>query len=673
MIKNLFCFLSIVSIVCFSESIAQTKHALLIGVGLYPDRTDGASWSDLSSKNDIDLVKTMLRNQKFDEKNIVEILDEKATAANVMKALDNLLTKINPGDIVYIHYSGHGQQIADLDPKDYPNLKNIVKDEGEDGYDEALALYNAPKQYFEGYQFNEHLIDDQLDYYVSAIETKIGKNGHIVFILDSCHSGSATRGSEPTKKRGSDDVCVPKNYRKTYKIEDKKEYKSGEGIKAIFMGCKDKEVNFEININGVGYGSLTYCLVEAITNLNSQASYKNVYKIVYGKLFVNSDGRQNAQYDFDDENSMFFGGNTVPKTEYFEVQNAIQNTNYAEVNAGMVQGISIGDSLAFYYIDPSKANSVVTKGVVTETSGLNCKVTLASNLPMVKKEDYTLFKSKRIYEVLTGQQLKLALDLQNKDNIKIIKNALKEEKNILIVDSKKDAPNYYIKEDNENKVRIEIPFTGNPLKEMKPLSMNKTEDVDKLIEFLKQALRIDYFTNLELSDERINVKVNLKPISDSVLQIKKKEILSVPDYKNLTNIRGYSIDVENNSEELIYIHAVYISNNKNIDVIKLREDARDQFVTLYPNTKKEAKWFSPIITGCTQGLDCGLDRIYFFASLEKMDFEAVEKLGESLSTRGSEDAFIKLISDGAAGKNQSAGSMSGIQLIKYEISNMPTN
>jgi hypothetical protein len=59
--------------------------------------------------------------------------------------------------------------------------------------------------------------------------------------------------------------------------------------------------------------------------------------------------------------------------------------------------------------------------------------------------------------------------------------------------------------------------------------------------------------------------------------------------------------------------------------------------------------------------------------MEKMDFEAVEKLGESLSTRGSEDSFIKLISDGAAGKNQSADTMSGVQLIKYEISNMPTN
>jgi hypothetical protein len=32
-----------------------------------------------------------------------------------------------------------------------------------------------------------------------------------------------------------------------------------------------------------------------------------------------------------------------------------------------------------------------------------------------------------------------------------------------------------------------------------------------------------------------------------------------------------------------------------------------------------------------------------------------------------------MISDGAAGKNQSADSVSGVQLIKYEINNIPLN
>jgi hypothetical protein len=649
---------------------SQVKHALLIGVGDYPDRpSDQKSWSDLSSANDISLVKGMLLGQNFNAKNIVEITDAKATASNVLKALDNLLLSVKPGDIVYIHYSGHGQQIADWDAKDYPNVKYISKDEGEDGFDEAFVLYNAPMEYFEDYQYDEHLIDDQMDYYVSTMEQKIGKNGHVVVVLDACHSGSGTRGSEPTKKRGSSTVCAPKTYKRTYFVEDNKGYSSGEGVKSVFMGCKDEQVNYEINVNGVGYGSLTYAIVEAVTNLKDKSSYKNVFDLVYSKLLINSEGKQNAEKDFDEPNALFFSGQTVPKSDFFEVILSDLNSLSAEVKAGMVHGISAGDSLGFYYIDPNKSKKIVTKGVVTESKGATCTVSLNSKLPMIGKADYSLFNVKRIYEVMEGQSLKLAMELSDKESIKVIKNALKDEKNIVFVDPKKDAPNYYLKEDNNKNVRIEIPFSGNPFKEMKPLSMSKQEDVSKLVEYLKQALRIDYFTNLELSDKNIDVTVQLKQMSDSALQIKKKEILNDPNYKNATNIRAFEIEVANNSSDLIYLHAVYIGNNKIISEISL---SRDQ-VKLYPNTKKKSSSFQPIVTFCTPEIDCGVDRIYFFASREKMDFEAVEKLGESLSTRGSEDAFIRMISDGAAGKNQSADSVSGVQLIKYEINNIPLN
>jgi hypothetical protein len=128
-----------------------------------------------------------LIGQAFKADNIRELLDENATVSNIMKEFDGLLANIKPGDIVYFHYSGHGQQIADLRKSDYPKLKYIEKDE-DDGYDEALALYNAPIEYFDGYDFSEHLIDDQLDYYVSTLESKLGKEGHVVVVLDEAYN-----------------------------------------------------------------------------------------------------------------------------------------------------------------------------------------------------------------------------------------------------------------------------------------------------------------------------------------------------------------------------------------------------------------------------------------------------------------------------------------------------
>jgi hypothetical protein len=670
--KLLFCFVSVYFLSTFG--FAQTKYALLIGVGNYPERSIGGNWSDLSSKNDIDLVKDMLLTQKFDKKNIEELLDEKATVSNVMKSLENLMLKLKAGDIVYLHYSGHGQQIADWDSKDYPKVKFISKDEGEDGYDEAFVLYNAPMEHFDGYTYEEHLIDDQLDYYVSSIESKIGDKGHVVVVLDACHSGSGTRGAEPTKKRGSSTKCAPKTYRPTLFVDDNKGFTSksavGNGMKAIFMGCKNEEVNYEMSVNGTGYGSLTYSIVEAISGLKSTASYKNVYDLVYGKLLINSAGKQHAEELFDDANSLFFGGENVPMSDYYDVLSSV--SNIVAVRAGVIQGISVGDSISFFPIDPSQSKGVaVSKGIVTKVEGAKCIVTLNSKLPLVKKDDYALFKAKRSYEVITGQQLKLALDLTNKETIKIVKNALKDEKNILIVDPKQDAPNYYLKEVSDKKVRIEIPLSGNPLRAMRLLSMDNKNDVDTLVEHLKIALRIDYFTNLEMSDENIDVKVNLILMSDTALleYIEREYGDKAEGYKGL---RGYNFVAENNSIDKVYLHGVYISNNKVIEEIDLnKRDDENKFISLIQSQKLTINQTKPIITGCIPDLDCGVDRIYFFASQEKMDFSAIEELAKSLATRGSEDSFVKLISDGAAGKNQSANSISGVQLIKYEISVNP--
>jgi hypothetical protein len=298
----------------------------------------------------------------------------------------------------------------------------------------------------------------------------------------------------------------------------------------------------------------------------------------------------------------------------------------------MIHGISKGDSLGFYYLDPTKSKKILSKGIVDEVFGYSCKVTLTNKLPMIQKEDYSLFSAKCIYQVLEGQQLKLALEVSDKESIKIIRNELKDITNIRVVDPTKDAPNYYLKEDDQKKIRIEIPFSGNPFKEMKPLSMSNSEDVAKLIDFLKQALRIDYFTNLELSDERIDVTVKLNQMNDSLLTAKMKDIRSRnPNYNNVTNVRGFNMEVVNNSSDLIYLHAVYIGNNKIISELTLSKDGKDKFVKLYPNVSKKAKDFESIITFCSPDVDCGVDRIYFFASREKMDFSAVEKSNNLLA------------------------------------------
>ena len=82
---------------------AQNKLALVIGIGDYPEES---GWCKIHGDNDISIVTEMLEENGFEQ---VQILSNKAaTKKGIMDALDNLAEKATRGDVIYIHFSGHG-------------------------------------------------------------------------------------------------------------------------------------------------------------------------------------------------------------------------------------------------------------------------------------------------------------------------------------------------------------------------------------------------------------------------------------------------------------------------------------------------------------------------------------------------------------------------------------
>ena len=129
-------FLFILLLLCGLAN-AQTKLALVIGIGDYPEES---GWCKIHGDNDIPIIVEMLEANEFGQNNIQILRNEAATKQNIMMELDLLVNKATPGDVVYIHFSGHGQQITDLDG-DEP-----------DGYDEAWIPYDACQTYSLKYQ-----------------------------------------------------------------------------------------------------------------------------------------------------------------------------------------------------------------------------------------------------------------------------------------------------------------------------------------------------------------------------------------------------------------------------------------------------------------------------------------------------------------------------------------
>lgn len=104
-----------------------------------------------------------------------ELKNDQATRANVIELFDKHLGKATADDIVLFRFSGHGAQNPAA-----PEFKQYFPD----GKDEGLVLYDSRT---EG---NWDLADKEFAVLLSRVAEK---NPHIVIILDSCHSGSATR------------------------------------------------------------------------------------------------------------------------------------------------------------------------------------------------------------------------------------------------------------------------------------------------------------------------------------------------------------------------------------------------------------------------------------------------------------------------------------------------
>ncbi|MCB0734654.1 MAG: caspase family protein [Bacteroidetes bacterium] len=147
------------------------KHALLIGAGDY------THWNKISSVRDVDSIHAALLRRGFQEKDIVVLTDAQVVKDKVNEALIDLAMRIRAGDVVHIHFSGHGIQVED--------------DNGDelDRYDEALIMIDAPRN-LSTMDSEKHIFrDDELGMHIKRLSEKLTGSGQLVISLDAAHSG----------------------------------------------------------------------------------------------------------------------------------------------------------------------------------------------------------------------------------------------------------------------------------------------------------------------------------------------------------------------------------------------------------------------------------------------------------------------------------------------------
>ena len=251
---NIICqtVLFVMMIIATNTLQAQNKIALLVGISDYPEYPrEDASWSKIHGANDVRLISPLLADQGF---SVTTLINESATHEAILNSFKTLENNAHPGDIVYIHLSGHGQAVEDEDG-----------DEA-DGWDEAFIPYNAELNYREnGYHGENHLLDDELNVYLNSIRRKVGEIGIVYVVIDACHAGSSYRGEEEEDVvfvRGTDIGFskTGKSYTPRINRNGNIRITSEVGMAPLFMleSCRAYEVNIEIKQNDNYYGPLSY-------------------------------------------------------------------------------------------------------------------------------------------------------------------------------------------------------------------------------------------------------------------------------------------------------------------------------------------------------------------------------------------------------------------------------
>ena len=147
----------------------MAKNALCIGINDYP----GTHMDLKGCVNDAEDWEKTLSSYDY---SVSTLHDEQATKAAMVEAMSGLINQAEQGDKLIITFSGHGTYQPDMDGDESDNL------------DEALCPYDIQTN-------GSALSDDEIHEIFNQ-----RKNGvQLVFISDSCHSGTVNRAapSEP--------------------------------------------------------------------------------------------------------------------------------------------------------------------------------------------------------------------------------------------------------------------------------------------------------------------------------------------------------------------------------------------------------------------------------------------------------------------------------------------
>lgn len=337
-------------------AFARENYALLIGANQYPALEE--RWWLKGPANDVQLVAQYLTSEApvpFAPKNVTVLSDgvpggTPPTLGAIREAFAALTVQVQPGDFVYLHFSGHGTQAPALDPS--TEL---------DGLDELfLPVDIGPWTKSVGTVRNA-LVDDEIGALVDGLRDK-GANVWAVF--DSCNSGTVTRAVDvaddevrtrllPPGVLGIDiesDAVASRSLSDPRKTESPLDPVAddgdGRGTLVAFFAAQSNEVTPEKNLpkgkpGRKPQGVFTWTLMETLAEYPN-ATYGQIGQEVLRRYAVKNLAKSTPLFE-GDLNQVVFGGAGGGRVSQWQAE--VTDAGFT-IPAGELHGLAEGDVLA---------------------------------------------------------------------------------------------------------------------------------------------------------------------------------------------------------------------------------------------------------------------------------------------------------------------------------------
>ena len=357
-------------------------YALLIGIdGYKPNRL----YKNLKGAvRDINLVASyLLETLKIPAERVFKLTSPNPEVAATIETKDleptyenivaqfNAITKIaQPGEQVYIYYSGHGGRASTI----YKEVK------GAGQYDEGIVPMDV------GDREGRYLRDVEL---TTLLKRMTDKGLIVTVILDSCHSGGTTRGDAAI--RGGPETDTAQRDKES-SVASRKELienwqaVTGEGGDiawvpplnnyVLLAACRPHEYAYEYAFDGKErHGALTYWLIQTLATSSTGLSFRKLYDRICAQ--IQSKFPQQLPMLLGDGTRTVFGNESLPTHYSVTVISVDSNQKQVTLNAGLAHGLSSGTRFAIYQLNATDFSNRQQQLVIVELEDVQASKSVA--------------------------------------------------------------------------------------------------------------------------------------------------------------------------------------------------------------------------------------------------------------------------------------------------------